>query len=72
MIMLKKYTYKSENSLMTPFHTKKIITFIVTLKTYTHKSENILMIPFHTNDSHKDHHTNPPNRHFYYENKYFL
>ena len=42
---------------MTPFHTKKIITFIVTLKTYTHKSENILMIPFHTNDSYKKHHT---------------
>ena len=72
MITLKKYTYKSENSLMTPFHTKKIITFIVTLKTYTHKSENILMIPFHTNDSHKNHHTEPPNKHCYYENKYFL
>ena len=72
MITLKKYTYRSENSLMTPFDTKKIITFIITLKKYTYKSENILIIPFHTNDSHKNHHTELPNKHCYYENKYFL
>ena len=33
---------------MTPLHTKKIITFIITLKKYTYKSENSLMTPFHT------------------------
>ena len=33
---------------MTPLHTKKTITFIITLKKYTYKSENTFITPFHT------------------------
>ena len=58
---------------MTPFHNKKIITFIIILKA-THKFENIptiLTIILKSINSHKNHHTNPPNKHLYYENKYF-
>ena len=33
---------------MTPLHTKKAITFIITLKKYTYKSENTFITPFHT------------------------
>ena len=45
--MLKKYTYKSENTLTTPFNTKKIITFIIMLKSIPAKLTHFYTIPKH-------------------------
>ena len=45
--MLKKYTYKSENTLITSFHTKKI----VMLKSIPIHLKNTLIIPFHTKNN---------------------
>ena len=56
IITLKKYTYKSENTLTTPFNTKKIITFIITLKSIPAKLtrfRNIHISPFHTKNNSK-------------------
>ena len=46
---MKKYTYKSENTLTTLFNTKKIVTFIITLKNIPAKltsPPNIQITPF--------------------------
>ena len=49
--MLKKYTYKSENTLTNPFNTKKIITFIITLiRSIPAKLTHFYTIPKHTHN----------------------
>ena len=45
--MLKKYTYKSENTLITIFHTKKKIA----LKSIPINLRDTLIIPFHTKNN---------------------
>ena len=44
-----------QNIPITPFDTKKIITFIIICKKYTYKSENTLVIPFLTKKMHFNH-----------------
>ena len=48
--MLKKYIYKSENTLTTPFNTKKIIMFIITLKSIPAKLTHFCTFPKHTHN----------------------
>ena len=50
VITLKKYTYKSENTLTTPFNTKKIITFIITLQSISEKLTHFYTSPKHTHN----------------------
>ena len=61
---LKKYTYKSENTVTTPFNTKKIITFIITLKSIPAKLTrfpNIHIILFNTKNNFKRNNLNIKN-----------
>ena len=44
-ITLKKYTYKSENTLITPFHTKKINYIYNNLEKAYHKTRTFLHVP---------------------------
>ena len=44
------YTYKSENTLITPFNSKKIITFIITLKNIPAKLTRFYTTPKHTHN----------------------
>ena len=72
--MFKKHTQKSENTLITPFiltfhansfHSKNMLIKIPKYPLF------ILKINFKSNNSLKNHHTNAPNKHYFYENKYF-
>ena len=54
IIGLKNYTYKSENTYITLFHIKKILTLkTIHIKIILKRDKNHLLTPFHINDSHK-------------------
>ena len=54
IIILKNYTYKSENTYITLFHIKKILTLkTIYIKIILKRHKSHLITPFHIDDSHK-------------------